>query len=488
MLKLFAASLALSLASQIASAYDGLQNHYRVRIDADAGRAHVEANVWVDGDRVALYNVMPTDALKNGQADLLESLTARTPEGAPLALRDKGEGEYALEGDRRVVLRYAVRLEHGDHHWPSGAEEVSYRTDEGLMASGYALFLAPVKSMPGRTRVDFSLPQGWRAHTPWQALEAPGSFIVGSRRELLNNAMFLGTARAERIEAGGLELTLVMGRRYWHRRDAFVDLIRRQAESYRELFGAAPLAARYLVVINQGDTGDGGAFSGSFSQFLRGDGDADTLPIWGRVVAHELAHFWNGLSLVPADDGLEWFKEGVTDYLTVTTMTRNGLAGRDYLMRWLENLPRGQFVARLGMGLRDTVQDAGRDKHGNWLLVYGGGSRAALAIDVAMRRETGGRSGLPDLMRALYREFAAPGKRYGHDDIVRTAARLGAPGVGPLLEAVVRGTAMQDERPVFAAIGLRLEQYPLLESFLLPDPAATPAERQRFSAIFGMPD
>jgi hypothetical protein len=49
----------------------------------------------------------------------------------------------------------------------------------------------------------------------------------------------------------------------------------------------------------------------------------------------------------------------------------------------------------------------------------------------------------------------------------------------------VQSEAMPDQRPTFAAIGLQLEQYPLLETFLLPDPTATPEAQRRFSAIFG---
>ena len=57
--------------------------------------------------------------------------------------------------------------------------------------------------------------------------------------------------------------------------------------------------------------------------------------------------------------------------------------------------------------------------------------------------------------------------------------------VGPLLQRIVQSETMPDQRATFAAIGLQLEQYPLLETFLLPDPKATPEARQRFNAIFG---
>ena len=480
------ACLALLLAAATAHAYDGAGNRYTVRVNADATRAHVDADVWVEGRDLALFGVSPTDKLKNGQGDFLERIEVRDADGEKLSLKDKGEGEYVIPGNRRVKLSYDVRLEHDKYSWPAGTEEVSYHTDEGLMATGYALFLAPVARMHGPTRVAFELPEGWKAHTPWRAADKPGEFIADTRRDLLNNALFLGTARAETFSAGGIELTLVMGKRYWPQRAGFMELIERQLASYQAMFGKAPLAERYLIVINQDPSGDGGAFAGSFSQFLRGDGDLATRPIWGRVVAHELLHFWNGISMVPADEREEWFKEGVTDYLTVASMAQNGLIDRDYLKQYLENLARGQMVARMGMGLKATVQEAAKDKHKNWLLVYGGGSVAALALDVELRRASGGKSGLPDVMKALYAQFGEPGKRFSFDDLLRVAKQVGGQDVAPLLARTVQSGAMPDQRATFAAIGLQLEQYPLLETFVLPAPQAGAAERERFKQIFGM--
>lgn len=486
MLRQLTAALALLAASQ-ALAWDGQPNHYRLSINADASRAHIEADVWVEGRELALFNVTPVPGLKNGQAEFLDNVQVRDGNGAQVTLTDKGEGEFDVDGDRRLHLSYDVRLAHEQFSWPQGSEEVAYHTDEGVMATGYALFLVPGVAMHGPTRVDVTLPAGWQAHTPWTRTGGANSFTAATRRDLVNNALFFGTARAETLRAGGIELSLVMGKRYWPQRAVFKELIERQLASYQAMFGAAPQAKRYLIIINQNQSGDGGAFSASFSQYLRGDGDRATRGIWGRVVAHELLHFWNGQSLAPADAREEWFKEGVTDYLTVMTMARNGLVDRAYVRQFLENLARGQMVARMGLGLKGTVQEAAQDKHKNWLLVYGGGSVAALAVDVELRRASGGKVGLPDLMLALYAEFGVEGKRYGHDDIVRVARQVSGQDFGPLLDKIVRSEAMPDQGPTFAALGLRLEQYPLLETFLLPAPGAGADALQRYRAIFGRP-
>ena len=153
-------SLAVMLAASAllpAFAHDGKPNIYKVSFDATAQRAHVEADVWVEGDGIGLFNVMPVPQLKNGQADLLENIKATATDGSALRVKNKGEGDFQVPGNRRMRLSYDVRLEHDKYEWPGGNEEVSYRTPEGLMATGYALFLVPLEKMLGTTEVSFSL-------------------------------------------------------------------------------------------------------------------------------------------------------------------------------------------------------------------------------------------------------------------------------------------------------------------------------------------
>jgi predicted metalloprotease with PDZ domain len=461
------------------------QHSYKVRIDKTSNKAHVEADLQLEGNQLTLFNVNPMPNFPNGQADFIENIVVKDAQGKVLSLQNKGEGEYELAGNQTVHLSYDVRLEHDKLNWPAGNEEVLYHTDEGIMMTGYTLFLVPGEKMSGSTKVEFVLPPQWHANTALQATESPSTFIAKTRRELANNAMFFGTAQAEQIDAGGLKLSLVLGKRYWPQRQMFKDLLVKQLQTYLKVFGSKPLAERYLIVINQGDTGDGGAFSGSFSQYLRGDAEMATRPIWGRVLAHELLHFWNGLSLVPVDDREEWFKEGVTDYLTISTMARNKLMDRDYVKQWLENLSRGQTVARRAQGIQESVRDAAKDKHKNWLLVYGGGSIAGLALDVELRRVTKDKIGLEQLMQALYKDVALQGKRYQLDDIEAKAKELSGKDFSGFLTHLVQSKEMFDLAPSFAGIGLRLEQYLLLEHTLLNDPKAKTEDKKRYHTIFG---
>ncbi len=471
----------------VAADWDGKPNRYRVRVDAQSTRAVVEADLWQQSDTLSMYNVMEVPGLPNGQASLVDGMRVTDAKGAALALEDLGAGDYAIAGGRRIRLSYSVRLEHDRYPWPAGMEEVSYRTDEGVMVTGAALFFAdgdaPVKAP---IEVDFELPQGWHARTPWTRIGGGDRFRVDSRRELVSNALFLGTAQVETFDAGGVELTLVLGQRYRKSAPLFVDLLRTQLASYADLFGGPPLSKRYLVIINEHESGDGGAFASSFSQFVQGDADARNRVIWGYVMAHELLHFWNGLSIVPADHREEWFKEGVTDYLTIVTLARNGWLDENLLFKRLENVPRRYLIARYAQHLQMSVRDAGKDKQPNRQLVYGGGSLAALALDVALRERSGDKVGLPEFMRVLHAEFAKPGKAYALADLERIAGSLTGSDFSGFFAEAVGNTSYFDIRPSYAAVGLRMDSF-VEEMFISREPAATPVQQARFRAVFGTP-
>ncbi|RZA17338.1 MAG: hypothetical protein EOP93_13500 [Lysobacteraceae bacterium] len=468
-----------------AADWDGQPNRYRVRIDAQALRAEVEADLWQQSDMLSMYGVMEVPGLPNGQASLVEGLRVVDAKGESLALQDLGGGDFGIAGGQRIHLSYSVRLEHDRYPWPAGMEEVSYRTDEGVMATGGALFFAdgdaPVQAP---IEVEFMLPQGWRAQAPWTRQGQGERFKVDSRRELVSNALFLGTAHAESLEAGGVELTLVLGKRYRKSAPLFIDLLRTQLASYADLFGGPPLSRRYLIVINENASGDGGAFASSFSQFIQGDADERNRVIWGYVMAHELLHFWNGLSIVPADHREEWFKEGATDYLTIVTLARNGWLDGDLLSKRLENVPRRYLIARHAQKLGMSVREAGKDKQPNRQLVYGGGSLAALALDVALRERSGDKVGLPEFMRALHAEFGRPGKSYALDDLQRIACRLTGSDFSGFFADAVGSASYFDIRPSYAALGLRMDSF-VEEMFISREPHATRAQRARFEAIFG---
>ena len=479
--------LALPLCARAAPpAWDGQPNHYRVSVDAAKRRASVHADLWLNGTLLSMFNVMSVPGLEDGQAGLVSDLHIRDRAGRHVSATAKGEGDFELSQGGRLTLDYTLRLDHDRYAWPPGTEEVAYFTDEGLMITGASLFLADGgdAGITGPIWVEFKLPKDWQARTPWGAGSDAMHFEVASRRELLSNALFLGAAHYEEMELGGVKLGLVLGKRYVASRALFADLLGRQMETYKAIFGGKPRANRYLVIINEGASGDGGAFASSFSQFIAGDADARNRVIWGYVMAHELLHFWNGLSFAPADYREEWFKEGATDYLTIVTLARNGFLDENLLFKRLENVPRRYLMARMLQGLGMSVRESGKDKQPNRLLVYGGGSLAALALDVELRKRSAGRFGLPELMQRLYQRFPMPDKRYTLEDIVAIANELTGTDFAPFMARAVESGDYFDIRPSYADIGLRMDSF-VEEMFISREPGASAEQQARFEAIFG---
>ncbi len=202
-------------------------------------------------------------------------------------------------------------------------------------------------------------------------------------------------------------------------------------------------------------------------------------------MSHELLHFWNGLSLVNADSGEEWFKEGITDYMTLVTQSRNGVFDESKLWWRLENLARRYLIARVGQRLGMTVREAGADKQPNRELVYGGGALAGFALDVELRKATDGRVGLPELLRSMYAEFGKPGTTYRLADVARHAGQLTGTDMRPFFQATVESKDFFDARPYFTDVGLKLDTWLYDEAFVRRDRAASAAQLARYYAIFG---
>lgn len=484
--RVVALALVTSLAATtaLAASYDGQTNQYKLTISDDAKTASVEANLWLTGDYLSMFAVQQLPNLQNGQAELIENLQITAANGKKLKWKDEGAGEFKTSGDQRVTISYQVKLEHEKYHWEAGIEEVAYHTDEGFMTVGHTLLLASGEKMEGPIEIDVKLPAGWQAHTPWQRIGDGNRFAVATRRELLNNALFFGTAHADTIQAGGIDLTLVLGQRFQKAKPLFTELLRKQLTSYQQLFGADPQSKRYLVIVNEG-LDDGGAYSNSFSQLIGEDATEANREIWGYIMAHELLHFWNGLSLIPVDSREEWFKEGFTDYLTTMTMARNGIDSQDQLLRRLENIPRRYLFARLGHQQHLPVRAAGEEKQKHRQLVYGGGAITALALDIELRKASNDKVTLENLMRSLFAEFGQPGKRYELADIKRHIKALTGTDLSAFFSKTVESEGLFDFSSYYREFGLDLDHFYYDEVYVRPDANATEQQKARFDTSFG---
>ena len=153
---------------------------------------------------------------------------------------------------------------------------------------------------------------------------------------------------------------------------------------------------------------------------------ADGYREWLSLVSHELFHAWNVKRLRPVELGpfdyereaytrSLWFSEGVTSYYDMLLVHRAGLATREQLFkdlsRKIETLQTSP--GRLVQPLEDASFDAWikyyrRDENflNTGVSYYTKGAVAAFLLDVHIRRLTGNRRSLDDVLRLAWQRFS----------------------------------------------------------------------------------
>ena len=373
--------------------------------------------------------VHPAKGIPQGEAEFVKDLKALNADGQPLTVKYQNEGEWTVTGQytSNFTVSYTIQLKHDQYEWfeAGGVDEVSYATPEGFFSTGYALFLFPAiedLSKINDVSVSFLLPTGWKASTPWQ-LQADGSFkAVPDLRFLFNNCFFVGKHKEVLITHEGFQLRIAYSSSYEKSKSLFTRLMRSTISECKRIFNGA-LKNQYLIVINPHRMTDGSAFRGSFSQIINGPMNNVSAVTWGHTMIHETVHLWNGHSLQPAGQE-EWFKEGFTDYLAVLIESRSGLFSPDIIMKRFEKMYSRHYIGKVIQGSPESLRESGNRKQEIRSLVYGGGALFALALDIEMRSVTKGKTGVDQLMKSLFENFAKAGKPYSDADVLQTVNRL----------------------------------------------------------------
>lgn len=422
----------------------------------------VEANFNLSDSDVLSMLIHSTTALPEGEATFVQNLSVQDSKGKPLTYQAPVEGEWKLNNitdkKQRVSVHYEIRLEHDQHDWAEagGIDEVLYTTPEGVFSTGYALFLYPSMDMQD-VSVSFVLPTDWRATTAWKQEKNNTFKVPVSVRYLLNNGIFVGKHFEETLDINGFQIKFALGAKFAMQKDKFVAILSPLAKAYQEMFGGTKFK-EYTIIVNEGKMTDGGAFRTSFSQTIEGEITEASKVVWGHGMAHELCHLWNGLAIAPAEQ-MEWFKEGATEYLAITQSAKLGILNEVNLCKKMENSYRKYLIARMMQGSQESIQEAGKEKAKNRMLVYGGGTLVCFMLDVEIREATQQQRGFPDLMRQMYEEFGKTGKPYTLADLQRLVNQTAGKDLSSFFDRFVVGKDFLDITPYLKKLGLEMNTF-----------------------------
>ncbi len=386
---------------------------------------------------------------------------------------DKHSWQVHCQGRAPLRVRYQV------HAFDASVRAAFLDSERGFF-NGTSLLLRVEgrDAEPHRLRIG-TLPRGWQVATSMPPATAAGGrlYECPDYAELVDYPVALGSFWQGRFELRGVpHRFIVTGALPSFDGERLLADTKRICEAQMRFWHGRgkPPFDRYLFMLQAVEDGYGGLEHRNSTALIAARRDlprraaSDTSEGYVRLlglVSHEYFHTWNVKRLRPRDfepidferenyTRLLWFFEGFTSYYDDLLLLRAGLIDAP---RYL------QLLGRTLHGVQSTparrVQSVAESSFDAWVKYYRAdentpnatisyytkGSLVALALDLHLRRTSGG--SLDDVMRRLWQGSA--GGPIGEDDIVAALHNVAGQSCATQLRDWVHGT---DELPLEALL------------------------------------
>ncbi len=331
-------------------------------------------------------------------------------------------------------------------------------------------------------RVATTLPR--TAGEPW----GYGTFLAADHDELVDHPVEMGDFQVVSFEACGIPHHVAVTGRVRFDEDRMATDLKAICEQHLEFFGKPyPIEAYLFQVYAVGDGYGGLEHRSSTALICKRDdlpqpGDDEVTDGYRQFLglcSHEYFHTWNVKRLkprvfVPYDltgevhTELLWWFEGVTSYYDDLGLLR---AGRIDEKSWLELVGRTiTQVMRVSGRLKQSVAESSYDAWTKFyrqdenapnaiVSYYAKGSMVALALDLELRRRSGGTHSLDTLMATLWARFG-DGSGVPERHIEEVCAELLGESMQDFFDHAVYGTDDLDLASLLADVGVTLHTRP----------------------------
>jgi predicted metalloprotease with PDZ domain len=190
--------------------------------------------------------------------------------------------------------------------------------------------------------------------------------------------------------------------------------------------------------------------------------------------AHEFFHVWNvkrirPVQLWPYDYAREtetpllWVSEGFTSYYTALTRYRAGFRdARSFLgdvARPISEAEGNEARRYISAADASTSTWIGYNNPPPFSLnYYAQGANLAALLDLSIRHDTRGASGLDDVMRTLYTDFYQRGRGFSTEDLIRVINRITRNSYEGFFSRYVSGTDVPPYETIFGYAGYQVER------------------------------
>jgi predicted metalloprotease with PDZ domain len=460
---------------------------------------HLRIPVWAPGAyRLAWFGRNVRDLTVTGAGGRAVPVAREAIEGrAPMPAVDSASGWRAVAPGGVATVRYRVVF-------PTAAAAATpsnraFLRESGLLLDGPATFLYLDGEKLAPAHVTLELPAGWRVVTGLVPTADPRTFWAPSYDVLIDSPLLAGDARALHVwpfEVDGVPHRAAI----WTTPSApafdtaaFLDAHRRIVTTARDVAGRLPY--REYAFLYTDSTGGGLEHLNSTTIGARADALAkDPLAVAGTT-AHEFFHLWNIKRLRPAALGpfdyqhpvrttSLWWSEGVTDFFAAEIMRRSGLAS--------ERQARDDLASAIQSFLANPAHRVMSPERASWMAwdspaTYGGfttgfyytqGALLGELLELRIRRATGLRRGMDDVLRVLLDRHAGS-RGFAGEDILYAANETCDCDLSPFFSAHVAGADSIDFDAELAPLGWRA----VVERRQAVDSGGAPAPDLRISLI-----
>jgi predicted metalloprotease with PDZ domain len=426
------ASLPLLWALLALSAADPIV--YTIRVPApETHQAEVEARV---PPRSATFEMMmpiwsPGYYRVEDHAAHVRDLSARTMAGAPLRVEKVRLNRWRIHAGGRspVILSYRVL---GNQRTVTTNE---VNADYGVFNGAPTFMTLADDRSPRPHEVRIEMPASW-THAMSGLAQAPGGrpghFLADSYETLVDSPILAGKLGIREFEVAGRKHSVVSAgdATEWDAAGATRDLAAFVEETHR-FWGVLPYEKYvFLLVFRPGGGGlehMNSTLSTVSARSRKGAPEQRGRWVSLGLAAHEHFHLFNGKRLRPVElgpvdfekpptTGSLWVAEGLTSYYTELLLERAGLRTRD---EYLDSVSGsiGGLQGAPGRLLQSVEQssiqvwknsNSGINPSAGTVSYYNKGNVLGLLLDARIRRSTGGRRSLDDVMRLAYRRFSGP--------------------------------------------------------------------------------
>jgi predicted metalloprotease with PDZ domain len=409
--------------------------------------------------------------------------TDETGKTLPLTHPDKLTWQVTTSGAKTVTVSYDLLAKDPDPDATGmGVEKdygffAPYLDETNGFVPGPAALMYVVEGKTAPCSVTYNVPDGWKIASANNPTADPKTFSAPDYDTLADQPAELGKfARYDNtIQGTPFSVVIVGADGATHRR--LVEAIWRISEAGLKVFGKAPFP-RYIYHFHLIENLPGmmGLEHLNSTIIAMPTGSLSATPEVLSIIAHEYVHAWNVKRIRPAALGPFdytkevrvkdlWWMEGVTDYYAPRLMVEAGLVSEDYWLGYMTEqiteLQDNDSRKRVSLETASLKAWEGRSEGFDGLSYYNKGLVVGFLLDIEMRRLSGNRAGLDQLMTALLKRVQETGKGLSDGEIEETASKLVGSDMRPFFQTTLRSTEELPYDAILPSAGLKLSRTPV---------------------------